>query len=193
FIISLLLLKVIITFPAEVDQKKALTVAKNFYEHFAPDSYTDFSIKNYYLLIYFDTLYADTVGIYIFNFNSGGWVVVASDDVSYPILSFSHKSELKQGELDNHITLFFEHYFKHISFKINCNYVDTQYLEIWKNIENNNFTGAKSYSTPVPSLLETNQTSRWAAWGPYFAGAPSDDGTNGCDPLAMSQIMKFWE
>jgi len=192
-IILLLLFRTIIAFSTEVDSRKAMNVAKNFYEHKAPESYTDFSIKNYYLLNYFDTLYADTVGLYIFNFNSGGWVVVASDDVSYPILSFAYKSELKQSELDNAITQIFEHYFKHISFKINCKYEDTQYLEIWRNLENHYFIGTRDFDTPVPSLLETYQTSRWAGWGPYFAGAPSDDGTNGCVPLAMSQIMKFWE
>jgi hypothetical protein len=43
------------------------------------------------------------------------------------------------------------------------------------------------------SLLETYQTSRWAFWGPYVSVTPDPSNTNVCVPLAMAQIVKFWQ
>lgn len=169
-----------------VSIESASIIARNFYQNFCPNSVTDYSVKNNFALSF-----EDENLLLITNFNSGGWVVVPLDDAEYPILAYSFNSVLVKDSLSEHMSIVFNMYLEHINFKKYCAVQDTQFVSIWSKMLNNNFN--RSFNTPVPSLLETNQTSRWSGWPPYFFGAPNDDGWDACVPLAYAQIIKYWE
>jgi hypothetical protein len=133
--------------------------------------------------------------LYIINFKDGGFVIVASDDHTYPVLAYSADNEI----VVNNISLQLKDWLDYYSEMIKFNKKEKQDINIkekWDQIEN--MVIIKSVLATVPSLFETTNSSRWAGWRPYFNQAPQAqpsyyEGSNGCVPLAVSQIMKYFK
>lgn len=137
-----------------------------------------------------------TPTFYIFNYVDGGFVIVSADTKIHPILGYSRTGYLKPDPSNIQLTSWFDSYIERINYVVN-NKEDTENtntLSKWSSIENSNpSTALKSGGASVPSLFEGNQTSRWATWDPYDILTPGSDGSNGCVPIAIAQICKYWK
>lgn len=163
-----------------VSKEKAEKVAKNWYKHWNPDPSASDEIINYFLIEIYHI-----PQLHVFNFKSGGFVMVAVTDRIKPIIGYDFKNEAPEG------TFFYRDLF--------CSHMDDlrtpETLLEWENIYNNNFSG---YSTNhVDPLL----TVHWHQFWPYNAYYPTDpvffyeeNGRyrTGCGPAAAAQLTKYW-
>ena len=146
-----------------------------------------------------DTIYVESYknsnSFYIFNFKGGGFVIVSADDRINPILGYNYHGKLVIDEEDTAINALLRSYKEKIDFvkknKSDNNNKNTK--EKWTSILNDSILTdqRKSVILDVPSLFETEQTSRWAAWGGYNVMMPNQDATGSCVPLSMAQICKY--
>ena len=133
--------------------------------------------------------------LYVFNFSTGGFVIVPTDDNTYPILAYSYDNQI---DVDNTKPIF-DDWLRYYADMIKFNKkekLDKKIKDKWIEIEQG--VSLKSIQTTVPSLFETAQSSRWAYWKPYFNQAPPaqtgfNEGHNGCVPIGISQIMKYFK
>lgn len=175
-ILSLLLSVAIMAAP--VDVKVAEKVAVNYYKHYAPANIKNFEVKE--LLT---GTYNGMTTYYVFTFKAGGFVMVAADDASIPVLGSSHDSEF-----DNTNNLvakaWFDAYSKEIADIVNAKLSNVETAKEWQNILKNKFAkGTKD----VPNMLTTT----WDQ-APYYNHYCPGGSVTGCVATSMGQIMKYW-
>ncbi|GAB1405445.1 hypothetical protein MASR1M74_26260 [Lentimicrobium sp.] len=170
-----------------VDKKTAEQVAVNYYTHYAPAAITDYSVKA--------TFESQANGIktyYTFSFNAGGFVMVAADDASIPVLGYSHEGDF-DGELNPAAKAWFEGYDNEISAIITSRMSNTETREKWDNILNNNM---EREIMDVNPLISTT----WDQGCYYNAMCPPEPGAGygscgrvwtGCVATTMAVIMKY--
>lgn len=175
-ILSLLVSVAIIAAP--VDVKVAEKVAVNYYKHYAPTNIKNFEVKEM-----FSGTYNGMTTYYAFAFKAGGFVMVAADDASIPVLGSSHDSEF--DNTNNPIAkAWFDAYSKEIADIVNAKLSNVETAKEWQSILKNKFAkGTKD----VPNMLTTTwDQSPW-----YNQYCPSGSVT-GCVATSMGQIMKYW-
>lgn len=174
----------------KISKIKAEKIAKNWRAMYLGMSRTDIvKKKSYYYKYGVDT------SMYIFNFAQSGFIIVSSDDHTHPVLAYSVDNNIDINNISPQLKDWLKYYSEMIKFNKNEKQ-DIKIKNKWEQIENGTIT--KSVQATVSSLFETTQSSRWAAWRPYFNQAPQAqaqyyEGYNGCVPLALSQIMKYFE
>jgi PKD repeat protein len=181
-----------ILFSAEVPISKAEQVAANFYNHWSGFRTTGkvtetIEIQTNSTLVY-----------YVFNFSTGGYVIVASDDVITPILSYSFKGIFIKNDpnMPPAYKELLTSYSKQISIiKNNKLHAENIVKEKWVNYYNNIFITSKEIQDVSP-LLDIDGIT-WDQGCYYNADCPADAGGNcghvptGCVATAMAQIMRF--
>lgn len=168
-----------------VDESLATTVALRFFENMSKATGVVHSIKGYSS---FDTPDPD---FYIVNFEPKGFVLVAADQRSQPILAFSTDFTFPHEDIPESIQHFISAYSKgmseirrHPEWKKDPN---------WANITSMNFSHYESRNSVEP-MIETVWSQRW----PYHLLCPEDPGSPGgrvrvgTMATAMGQIMKKW-
>jgi photosystem II stability/assembly factor-like uncharacterized protein len=134
--------------------------------------------------------YKDIVTYYIFNFNPGGFVIVAADDASIPILGYSDEGAI-QGEVTNPATKEWLEGYSHEIYKIVTNGLsNSETLKKWNALSAGNFN--KSVQDVSPLLTTTwDQGCYYNALCPYDPAGQCDHVYTGCVATAMAQIMKY--
>lgn len=168
-----------------VSQAEAEQIATAFYTHNAPVSITDYSVDASWTI-----QQSDLVTIYTFTFRSGGFVLVAADDASIPILGYSFENDMPR-EITNPATKgWLESYSKEIHDIVQAKLSNRETLEAWEEIRDGNFPAP---SRDVNPLLNTT----WDQGCYYNALCPADPSGScghvytGCVATAMAQIMKY--
>lgn len=133
--------------------------------------------------------------LYVFNFGDEGFVLISSDDNTYPVLAYSKTGNFDLANLSPEIETWLRYYAEMIKDEKKTEQTSSV-KEKWEEVESGTFL--KSTMTTVPSLFESSGSSRWASWRPYFNQAPAaqtqfPEGYNGCVPIALSQVMKYYE
>jgi photosystem II stability/assembly factor-like uncharacterized protein len=138
------------------------------------------------------TEYKSIVTYYIFNFDPKGFVIVAADDASIPILGYSNESTI-QGEITNPATKeWLESYSREIYQIVIHGLSNTETVKRWNAISAGNFYAPEQ--TVGPLLTTTwDQGCYYNALCPYdgSAGYTCFHVYTGCVATAMSQIMKY--
>lgn len=127
---------------------------------------------------------------YIFNIGQGdGFIIIAGDDASYPVLGYSQKGSFDIKDEFVNIIGWLKNYETQIAFiKANNLTATSEINYAW-----NNF-GAKKNSriTAVSPLIQT----MWNQSSLYNNSCPIDNNgirsITGCVATAMAQIMKYW-
>ena len=136
--------------------------------------------------------------LYIFNVESGGFVMVSASKNVRPVLAYSLRNSY-EGEIPATARYFIDNYSR------NADYFDAlgipmsdEVVKEWKTLENNELPVAKNTYTVEP-LIQTH----WNQDYPYNYYAPATSGGwwggpgghcyAGCVACAMSQIMKYWD
>jgi hypothetical protein len=165
-----------------IDSTLAKQVAKNFYNQNAK------SQKEILTLAYIEKLTNNIPLYFIFNINQDdGFVVVAADDASLPILGYSLLGHFIKSNQSPEQQYFMEEYTKQIIYiKTNNLQPSAKIISKWNAYYNNQINFATS--TSVSPLLGNLQ---WAQTTPYNTLCPSNSPT-GCVATAMAQIMEKW-
>lgn len=200
-IILLLLLTFIflmnISFAEIVSRHKAEIIAKNVY-------YERVNLVNecaYHNIEFFEnyTVYQEYLPVFhVFNLpDSKGWVLIAADDRSYPILAYSFRGNYHH--LDTNLPpgckLFINSYIDQILYINEQGLPSTTNIdEAWRMYGSNDVIECSFELNNVPPLL----TTKWGQGFYYNDSCPEDSsGPNyhvmtGCGAVAMSQVMKYY-
>ena len=174
-------------FAAPVSMETAQQVAVNYYKHYAVKT-TDYTIADEYA-----NQYNGITTFYVFIFKSGGFVMVAADDASIPILGYSTEHPFDKNNIPVNAREWFDLYSKQIKAIVDANASNTETLKEWKKIQNNQFPDTKNLNAVTPLLATTwDQGCYYNALCPAGTGGPCSHVYTGCVATAMAQVMRFW-
>lgn len=168
-----------------IDVAQAQRLGLNFVQHKA------FFAKNNVLdleLAYTMRTESGLTTAYVFNFN-GGFVIVAADDTSSPILGYSKHGIFNHETAPNGLRFMLGEISHGIEIVVNQNRsVSNDILSRWKNLEEYGVMNPAKGQVVVGPLVEL----KWDQGYPYNIYVPSGCPT-GCVATAMAQLMKYWE
>lgn len=127
---------------------------------------------------------------YVFENTAGGFVIVAGDDVAYPILGYSNDTQWNTDDVPSHVQAWLDGYSKQIQWaQDNDIQPDSTITNAWKRI-----SSRKKATVLVSPLLLTNwnQSPYYNDQCPYDAKANSR-AVVGCVATAMAQVLKYWD
>ena len=127
---------------------------------------------------------------YIFENVAGGFVIVAGDDVAYPILGYSNDATLNPEKMPSNVAAWLSNYASEIQSAVDSGFVQAEEVkQAWETL------GSSSSAAVIVSpliLTKWNQS-------PYYNDmCPMDTKQNartvvGCVATAMAQVLKYWE
>jgi hypothetical protein len=171
-----------------VDKKTAEQVAKNHFAHYAPATIHDFSLNGS-----FETVYEGLTTFYTFTFTSGGFVMVAADDASIPILGFSYEGNPSAEDINPEAKSWFDNYNRQLYEIAVAGLSNAETTTQWDKIMTNNM---EREIMDVNPLLTTT----WDQGCYYNTLCPVENGAGfgscnhawtGCVATTMAQIMKY--
>jgi hypothetical protein len=125
---------------------------------------------------------------YIFNRNTGGFVMVAGDDAAMPILGYSETGSFDAAAMPANLRWWLEEYSTQIAFiRASKLSADSETLQLW----NDYLYGNLQQNAPAaPAAVAPLLTTTWDQSSYYNQLCPSDMPT-GCVATAVAQIMKY--
>lgn len=169
-------------FAAPVSEESAMLVAQNWFSLRNPIKTDDRQITSSSV-----TKEENTNLFYTFNFQSGGFVIVAADDASMPILGYSYSSAAPEDVSNTPIGFWLDRYKNQISTIIKNNYSNATTLPQWSKILDSDITRYNSVQSVGP-LLE----SKWGQASPYNSKIPKSFPV-GSIVTAMGQVMNYYQ
>ncbi len=166
-------------FGKPVTTEFAQSIAIKWYAHHAALQTTDFTVKEI-----IPTTYNGMITYYTFIFNAGGFVMIAADDASEPVIGYSIENNFDKNNIPPNALAFFQAYSREIKSIVDAGLDNTLTLKSWNDIKHEVF--AKEIAAVNPLCSTT-----WDQGYPYNAMCPGSDPT-GCVATAMAQIMKKW-
>jgi hypothetical protein len=168
-----------------VPQSDAQQFAVSFYKINNPIAVTDPKVRSVTV-----KTWENVTSLYIFRFVTGGFVIVAADDASFPILGYSFENNMPETIDNPAVKEWLDGYSREIGNIISTKLDNTQTLKQWHSIQD---LRLKSATSDVLPLL----TTVWAQDCYYNNLCPSDVAgpcghtVTGCVATAMAQIMKY--
>lgn len=184
-LIVALLLGIITLQARPVDVAKAQRLGLNFVQHkamFAKNNVQDMQLAY--------THYADNgmATMYVFNFN-GGYVIVAADNTSSPILGYSDEGNFAYETAPDGLRFMMDELSRGIAAVVEQGSPATgDIVARWMNLEKNGCLHTERGLAVVEPLIQL----RWDQGAPFNMYVPQGCPT-GCVATAMAQIMKYWE
>lgn len=131
---------------------------------------------------------------YIFNFEHGGFVIVAADDNIYPILGFSETQVLDTSRMAPALKQWLGDYVSQISYAVTHNTKAPEAHNAWQRFLSVNALSDKSKSVQLGPLMLTtwNQDNFYNALCPEDPAGPGGRVYAGCVATAMGQVMKYY-
>ena len=168
-----------------VDVAKAQRLGLNFVQHkalFAKNIVQDLQ------LAYTHRADNGMATMYVFNFD-GGYVIVAADDSSSPILGYSDQGNFTYENAPDGLRFMLNEISKGIVTVVEQGRpVSNDIVSRWKNLESYGYLHADKGLPVVEPLIQQ----RWDQGLPFNMYVPSGCPT-GCVTTAMAQLMKYWE
>lgn len=127
---------------------------------------------------------------YVFENNTGGFVIVSGDDIAYPILGYSTEAAILASDIPDNVKVWLDQYAAEIQAAVDSGVVQSESVKrAWSNISS--YSNAAVVVSPL-ILTRWNQS-------PYYNDqCPMDNSKNertvtGCVATAMAQVLKYWE
>lgn len=134
------------------------------------------------------------VPFYVFNSDNQGYVVVAGDDRSIPILGYADEGAFDPNNIPPNMQKWLEGYKAEIRYAIENNIVASPEIQSeWKALQ----SGSRLKSEISTSVVAPLITTKWDQ-SPYYNDLCPLDNTEGkkavtgCVATAMAQVMKYW-
>ncbi len=186
YIIILFLFFGVNSFAVHISLKSAEKVAVNYYKHY------NAKIQDYTIADVIAMLYEGDTTFYVFVFKSGGYVMIAADDASVPVLGFSADKNFDKNNIPPNAQLWYNNqYSRQIKYIIDSDLDNSQTIKEWDKIRNNYFTDDESKDVGPLCTTIWDQGCYYNALCPVDAGSCGRTYT-GCMATAMAQIMKYW-
>ncbi len=184
FTLSAAFMMAILAFGKPVSMESARQVADNYYKHYS-------GINNLEVLNAFSNKFNNITTYYVFNYASGGFVVVSADDAVTPVLAQSNTGYFEENISSPSVASLFEGYNKEIT-QIVENKLDNSFsLGEWNKIRVNNFPRSTNDVGPLISTT-WDQGCYYNAQCPVEAGAACNHAWTGCVATTMAQLAKYY-
>lgn len=169
--------------PVTQDDARAIAIA--WYTHVTRSFVNDHPIRNS-----FSIFHDEQVTMYVFNFTSGGFVIVAADDASVPILGYSEENSFPADMSCPAVKQWMENYSAQIEQIKKGGLSNRETLPQWDAIMNGNFLES---TRNVGPLLTTTwyQDGFYSELCPADPAGPYGHAVTGCIATALAQIMKY--
>ncbi len=168
-----------------VDVAKAQRLGLSFVQHKAMFANND--VQSLELAYTFRTESGMT-GAYAFNFD-GGFVIVAADDLSSPILGYSDQGNFDYDTAPDGLLFMMSEHMRGIETLVAQKHAaSSDIIARWNNLEEYGMMHPDKGAPVVEHLVRL----KWNQDAPYNMYAPGGCPT-GCVATAMAQIMKYWE
>jgi photosystem II stability/assembly factor-like uncharacterized protein len=173
-------------FGAHVPQSEAKTIALRFYADFTGQPNP--AVANVAI-----SQHQSTTTFYTFNFNNG-FVIVAADDASIPILAYSNEGAMPDIIANPATQNWLDGYSSEIYQIIHAGLSNNATKPLWDELKNGRFKASSSTQDVNPLLTTT-----WDQGCFYNALCPADPAAGwscghvytGCVATAMAQVMKY--
>ncbi|MGE5383224.1 MAG: C10 family peptidase [Omnitrophica WOR_2 bacterium] len=131
---------------------------------------------------------------YIVNFVNGGFVIIAADDASRPVLGYSYEGEFSITNIPPEIDEWMQFYYNQIKdLRKNNTEATPEINQEWSNLLNGTSYGERDLREVAPLESTTwDQGARYNELCPADAGGPGGHVYSGCVATAMSQILNYW-
>ena len=175
-------------FSKPVTLESARRVADNYYSHNSTLKSGNLNVRDVYR-----NFFKGMTTFYVFNYQAGGFVVVAADDAVSPILAESDTGYFDSNMSNPGVKYWFDGYNRQIEEIVTARYANTETLPEWNKIQTNTL---KRSTGDVSPLLKTN----WDQGCNYNAKCPTDataafgacgHAWTGCVATTMSQLVKY--
>jgi hypothetical protein len=168
-----------------VPQTDAKQFAVSFYKINNPTAGTDPQVRSVTV-----KTWENIPSLYIIRFVTGGFVIVAADDASIPILGYSFDNDMPET-IDNAAAKeWLDGYSREIAGIISNKLDNTQTLKQWNAVQDLHLKSATSDVLPLLTTLWA-QDCYYNALCPTDPGGPCGHTVTGCVATAMAQIMKY--
>jgi len=173
------------TMAKNVPQTDAQKIALTFYRINNPSGILTPQIKSASL-----KSWENVPSFYIFRFDTGGFVLVAADDASIPILGYSFENDMPEV-IDNPATAdWLDNYSREIGYIIRNNLDNSETLKQWHSIEQGQPLAQTDDVLPLLTSV-WDQGCYYDELCPADAAGPCGHAVTGCVATAMAQIMKY--
>lgn len=125
---------------------------------------------------------------YVFNRQDGGFVIVAGDDRSQPILAYSEKSSFSHTEMPDNVAMWTDRMISHMENIISGNIAVPDNTEQWKNLE-----GITKALGSAQKVLTTAQWGQSGVFSDYCSTQLSTSVVTGCSATAAAILMRYFK
>lgn len=131
--------------------------------------------------------------IFIMSMQDGGFVLVAADDVSEPILGYSDTGSFEYPIKSPEVRYWIGTYESQLWEAISLQIPNTEKRPVWDEIRAERFDRWNNTRNVNPLLSTTwNQDTYYNQLCPTDASGPGGHAYAGCTATAMGQVMKYW-
>jgi photosystem II stability/assembly factor-like uncharacterized protein len=172
-------------YATQVTVNQAQKIAIGYYHHYAPSGVGSLVVSRVDV-----STYKDIPTFYTFNFESGGFVIVAADDACIPVLGYSTENSMPSEIVNPSLKEWLENYNKQIYQIITDNLSNDVTIKQWQDLRSGKYPEP---SRDVNPLLTTtwDQGCFYNALCPAASGGSCGHVWTGCVATAMAQIMKY--
>lgn len=166
------------------------TLAKKIATNFITGNSSKQNPKLY--MIHTETDGKSEANLYIFNIDSGGFVIISASKKVMPVLAYSFDNNFNTDGLGN-AEYFINNYNRNIEYaKTSDMEPDKSIRDSWNDLESGSIKNR--FVAVIDPLLETrwNQDCYYNGFAPEDNWGPCNRALAGCVACAMSQIMKYW-
>lgn len=131
---------------------------------------------------------------YVVNFVDGGFVLIAADDASKPILGYSFSGTFNLTEIPPVVAEWMQFYYRQIRYFRDNNIQPTDEIrKEWNDLFNGNFSFERDNRDITPLITTTwDQSSKYNSLCPSDPLGPGGHVYSGCVATAMSQVINYW-
>ena len=193
FLLVLLVLTVCFnpTFAERVSQEDAALVATNFMTAGSTSSSARKSVGKR-LVLKSTTAAEENPQYYVYEYQDGGWVIVAANDAAHPILAYSKTGSFRTDKQPKNVQNWMEGRARQIKYAEENNLQATEEVSAeWKQLRKAPPVTAQGNVVVAPLIKTT-----WDQDDPYWKYCPSVGSTKtytGCVATAMAQVMNYWQ
>jgi len=131
--------------------------------------------------------------IYILHLQGEGFILIAADDVSEPILGYSNSGSFEYPITSPEVRYWIGTYESQLWEAISLQIPNTEKRPIWDDIRSERFDRWTDTRDVSPLLTTTwNQDTYYNQLCPVDAAGPGGHAYAGCTATAMGQVMKYW-
>ncbi len=166
-------------------EEEATKIGTLWYKHIVKASVTDYTID-----VDYTTRHDDLATFYTLVFRSGGFVIVAADDASIPILGYSEKNSFP-GDISCPATReWLDDYCDQINRIVESGLSNSATLKQWEAIRLGHFPASTKDVDPLVTT-KWDQGCYYNELCPVDPAGPCGHAVTGCVATAMAQVMKY--